>query len=120
MEKPFDCIAFAEAIRNALVKALPGVEIADEPGSDASAVTFVHPAHEATVVLLVEATDDVTPVPTLLLSIVVGDWQAAVTASAVATIPQPTAKTASPKSSEESHGRSMCSPQTAGEGTGSE
>ncbi|MFZ4577078.1 MAG: hypothetical protein ACOYOB_01680 [Myxococcota bacterium] len=74
MNQPFDCAEFADAIRAALTQTLTGVDVAEEPGDDASALTFVHPVHEATVVLLVEAADNETSVPTLLVSIVIGDW----------------------------------------------
>jgi len=75
MTQAFDCAAFTDAIRDALAKTLPGVDLAEEPNSDLAALTFVHPVHEATVVLLTEAADATTSVPTLLLAVVIGDWQ---------------------------------------------
>lgn len=75
MSETFDCAAFTDAIRAALAATLPGVELAEEPDSDLAALTFVHPVHEATVVLLTEAADSTTSVPTLLLAVVIGDWQ---------------------------------------------
>ena len=74
MTKPFDCAAFTDAIRDSLALILPGVDLAEEPDTDLAALTFVHPVHEATVVLLTEAANTTTSVPTLLLAVVIGDW----------------------------------------------
>lgn len=75
MTEAFDCASFTDAIRDALAATLPGVDLSEEPDTDLAALTFVHPVHEATVVLLTEAADATTSVPTLLLAVVIGDWQ---------------------------------------------
>jgi len=52
---------------------MPTVEFSEEFEEEMAAVTFVHPVHEATVLLVVEGAQD--PVPaTLLAAIVIGDW----------------------------------------------
>lgn len=75
MVAAFDCARYASAVRDALQAALPGVEVAEEPSQEVSALTFTHPVHEATVVVLIEAGGEATMLATILLAIVIGDWK---------------------------------------------
>lgn len=64
-----------EPIQLALQKAMPDAQFDVDPGEQVAAISFVHPAHEATVIVVVEQPDPHHLVPTLLLAVVLGDWQ---------------------------------------------
>jgi hypothetical protein len=73
MAEPFDAQAFTSQLRAALAEAMPTAEFSEELDDDMAALTFVHPVHEATVLLVIEPAMD--PVPaTLMAAIVIGDW----------------------------------------------
>ncbi len=72
---PFDATVALEAIQRALAAAMSDVTFDVEPDPAAAALSFVHPAHDATILVVVEAADPHHQVPTLLLAVVLGDWQ---------------------------------------------
>ncbi len=73
MADAFDCAHYANQLREAVALAMPTAEFSEELEEDMAAVTFVHPVHGATVLLVVEAAQDSTPA-TLMAAIVIGDW----------------------------------------------
>ncbi len=75
MQPPFDCSNFAQKLRDIVAQSLPGTDVGEDLTERISALTFVHPAHEATVLLVVEAEHDLNPLPTVLIAVVIGDWQ---------------------------------------------
>ncbi len=72
---PFDATVALESIQRALATTMTGVNFDVEPDPAAAALSFVHPAHDATIIVVVEAADPHHQVPTLLLAVVLGDWQ---------------------------------------------
>jgi hypothetical protein len=71
---PLDAVATAQSIRDALQSAVPGLAVdLDDGGTDAAALTFVHPAHEATVLVLVEGAAAGLREATVMVAVVVGD-----------------------------------------------
>ncbi len=72
---PFDATIALEAIHQTLTSAMADVTFDVEPDPAAAALSFVHPAHDATILVVVEAADPHHQVPTLLLAVVLGDWQ---------------------------------------------
>lgn len=75
MDPAFDCSDYAQKLRDIVTHSLPGTEVGEDLTERISALTFVHPAHEATVLLVVEADHDLNPMPTVLIAVVIGDWQ---------------------------------------------
>ena len=71
----FDATIALEAIHQSLSSAMADVSFDVEPDPAAAALSFVHPAHDATILVVVEAADPHHQVPTLLLAVVLGDWQ---------------------------------------------
>ncbi len=72
---PFDATVALESIQLALAASMADVVFDVEPDPAAAALSFVHPAHDATILVVVEAADPHHQVPTLLLAVVLGDWQ---------------------------------------------
>ncbi len=71
--QPLDSEQFAASCVEALREKLPEAEISSDIAEDMAVLTFVHPAHEATVLLVAEAGDDEVP-STLLVAVVIDDW----------------------------------------------
>ena len=71
---PFDAAAHAAVLQAELQKAAPGMHVDLDPGPDLAALSFVHPAHEATVLVVVEGPAAHVPMPTVLVAVVIGDW----------------------------------------------
>lgn len=73
---PFDVTAYIDAVRDVLAAAMPAAEFSEDVQPDMGALTFVHPVHDATVLLVIEPAEGQLPA-TLLASIVIGDWDEA-------------------------------------------
>jgi hypothetical protein len=66
----------AEELKSAVVAALPGADVADDVQDDLAVVTYVHPVHQATVLLVLEPAVGEMPA-SLMAAVVLGDWDAA-------------------------------------------
>lgn len=71
---PFDATLALEAIQTALTAAMADVAFDIEPDEAAAALSFVHPVHDATILVVAEAADPTHQIPTLLLAVILGDW----------------------------------------------
>ena len=68
----FDLQRHAERLTDAVRAAMPEVEIDSDLAADAAALSFTHPVHEATCILVVEP--DAQVGVALLIAVVIGDW----------------------------------------------
>lgn len=68
----FDLQHHAERLKQAIAAAMEGVEIDADLGPDAAALSFVHPVHQATCIMVVEP--DAQVGVALLLAVIIGDW----------------------------------------------
>jgi hypothetical protein len=71
---PFDATIPLAQIQAALTSAMADVHFDVEPDPAAAALSFLHPAHDATILIVIEAPDPHHQVPTLMLAVVLGDW----------------------------------------------
>ena len=71
---PWNAEAALEPIQQALLAAMPDANFDIDPGPASAALSFVHPAHEATVLVVVDDADPHHKIPTLLLGVILGDW----------------------------------------------
>lgn len=74
MQEAFDIAKMTEALQAALAQAMPGAEVAVDPADDMTALSFVHPAHEATAIVVLDAAPGDPSGPAMLLAVVLGDW----------------------------------------------
>lgn len=68
----FDLQRHAERLRDAIQAAMTGAEIDSDIATDAAALSFTHPVHQATCILVVEP--DAQVGVALLIAVVIGDW----------------------------------------------
>jgi hypothetical protein len=71
----FELKRHGEALHEAVTTAFAGVSVDLEDAADGFALTFVHPAHDAACILVLEP--DQQAGVALLVAVVIGDWEAA-------------------------------------------
>lgn len=71
-QSPVDMESYADSLVADLTQRWPSVETSLDVQDDAVALSFVHPVHEATCIVVLEPDDDQRVL--VLLSVVVGDW----------------------------------------------
>lgn len=71
----FELKRHGEALQAAVSAAFPAVAIDRDEAEDAFALSFVHPAHDAACVLVLEP--DQQAGVALLVAVIIGDWEAA-------------------------------------------
>ena len=66
----------AEELKSAVLSALPAADVAEDLQDDLAVITYVHPVHQATVLLVLEQAAGEMP-DSLMAGVVLGDWDAA-------------------------------------------